>query len=194
MANPGLIIALVGNKVRRSGRMRCTCICPQQDSRVRRCAAMQPPPAHSWLPLRLLLWVALTAALGSREAHLTTLMSYLSWQVDLADESRAVPEADARAYAGAPLPLLDALLLFPRLVCSCCFHIPLHGAVCRCMSPEQLVFCSVQHTTPLSRFDAVPPHSSTRSCAAAETGLLYFETSAKTNINVTQLFEEVADK
>ncbi|KAI7843613.1 hypothetical protein COHA_002853 [Chlorella ohadii] len=48
-------------------------------------------------------------------------------KVDLADESRAVPEADARAYA-------------------------------------------------------------------AETGLLYFETSAKTNINVTQLFEEVADK
>lgn len=30
--------------------------------------------------------------------------------------------------------------------------------------------------------------------AAAETGLVYFETSAKTNVNVTQLFEEVADK
>ena len=29
---------------------------------------------------------------------------------------------------------------------------------------------------------------------AAETGLLYFETSAKANINVAQLFDEVADK
>jgi hypothetical protein len=29
---------------------------------------------------------------------------------------------------------------------------------------------------------------------AAETGLVYFETSAKANINVVQLFDEVADK
>jgi hypothetical protein len=31
-------------------------------------------------------------------------------------------------------------------------------------------------------------------CRAAETGLLFFETSAKTSANVVELFDEIADK
>ena len=42
---------------------------------------------------------------------------------------------------------------------------------------------------------ACPPASaSLPPLCAAETGLLYFETSAKANINVIELFDEVADK
>ena len=95
-------------------------------------------------------------------------------KVDLADEARQVPEADARAYAGGCSDVLCAAAWLIKLQVQ--QHL-LRGP-CPTCSPR----------CPCCWLPLLLPS------IAAETGLVYFETSAKANINVVQLFDEVADK
>lgn len=116
--------------------------------------------------------------------------------MDLADEARQVPEADARGYAGAVMqwcgcgsagkiqntflhaPLcVDVLGLVWARMCN---------VLGLCSRSNKPCFALVTHPEP----SAAP----LLQWPAAETGLLYFETSAKSNINVAELFDAVADK
>lgn len=136
-------------------------------------------------------------------------------KVDLAEEARQVPAAPAVPACRLCLDLGPLTGATPAVHAAACAHAGLSGgqrqpphrsrhATSACFG---LLLGRLPHEyppphppTPHTHIHAFPPppHAQVPEADArtyaAETGLLYFETSAKADINVTALFDEVADK